>query len=120
MSNNLKTGIKGEHIAAQYLKNLNYEILELNWRFDHKEIDIIARDKNCLIVVEVKTRTNKFFHDPVEDITLKKQSFLIHAAEEYLYRNKLDLDVRFDIILIFIRVNRTTLEHIRDAFHPIA
>ena len=120
MNHNRSTGIKGEHIAAQYLKNLNYEILVTNWRFIHKEIDIIARDQDCLVIVEVKTRTNALFHDPVEDVTLKKQSFLIQAAEEYLYRNKLELDVRFDIIVVFIEQNRTRLEHIKDAFHPLA
>ncbi|MBN1158296.1 MAG: YraN family protein [Bacteroidales bacterium] len=120
MHHNRQTGNRGEHIAVRHLKDLSYEILEQNWRFGHKEIDIIARDKNCLVVVEVKTRTNKFFHDPVEDVTRKKQSFLIQAAEEYLYRNGLDLDVRFDIILIFIIEDRTELEHIKDAFRPVA
>lgn len=120
MNRNRKTGIQGEEIATSYLKNLKYEILERNWRYVHKEIDIIARDQDCLVIVEVKTRTHKLFHDPVEDVNLKKQYFLIQAAEEYLYENKLDLDVRFDIIVVFIEQNRTQLEHIKDAFHPVA
>ncbi len=120
MNPSYKTGIKGENTALRYLKKIKYEILEQNWRSGHKEIDIIARDTDCLVIVEVKTRTNKSFHDPVEDVSLKKQSFLIHAAEEYLYKNNLNVDVRFDIVIIYMYRNQSHLKHIKDAFHPIA
>ena len=112
--------MKGEEIAVRYLKKKGYEICDRNWRFMHKEIDIIARDKNCLVVVEVKTRRGRKFHDPVEDITRKKQSFLIVAAEEYLIKNRQDMDIRFDIVIVFMEKNRTEVEHIKDAFHPVA
>jgi len=53
-------------------------------------------------------------------VTLKKQSFLITAAEEYLYLNHLDMNVRFDVICIKLDAGHTKLEHIKNAFHPIA
>lgn len=120
MNHNRKTGIKGEDIAERYLKTKGMKILDRNWRFMHKEIDIVARENDCLIVVEVKTRSSSTNHNPLENVTLKKQSFLVVAAEEYLIRKKLDMDVRFDIILVVMEKNHTRVEHIKDAFHPVA
>ena len=56
MAKHNELGKKGEEIAAQYLSEKGYEILERNWRNRHKEIDIIAKDGNELVIVEVKTR----------------------------------------------------------------
>lgn len=120
MSHNITLGAKGENIAVNYLKKNGYRILERNWRYMHKEIDIIAGCGDCLVVIEVKTRTGRTFSDPVADVTMKKQSFLVQAAEAYLFNEKLDMDVRFDIIVIFSGHNRSSLEHIKDAFHPVA
>ena len=55
-----RIGIIGEGIAANYLKSINYEILDRNFNCKQGEIDIIAKDKEEYVFVEVKTRTNKF------------------------------------------------------------
>jgi len=72
------------------------------------------------VIVEVKTRTRASFGDPVASITLKKQALLIQAAEAYLFTKNLDMDVRFDIIVIAGDRAGPVLEHIPDAFHPVA
>jgi len=120
MNHNRNIGIKGEELASGYLLDRGYTILERNWRYRHKEIDIVARLGDCLVIVEVKTRTSNAFGDPVASITLRKQAFLIEAAEAYLYIKGLDMDVRFDIIVIQTSKGGSRFEHIPDAFHPVA
>ncbi len=61
MNHNKDTGNKGENLAAQYLSERSYTILERNWRFKYWEVDIIASKKNKLHFVEVKTRTSHRF-----------------------------------------------------------
>jgi putative endonuclease len=120
MDHNREIGIGGEDLAAKYLLAKGYAILERNWRHGHKEIDIIAKWRDCLVVVEVKTRTGTSFGDPVDSVTLKKQALLIRAAEAYLFEHDLDMDVRFDIIVIEKKKAGSVLEHVPDAFHPVA
>lgn len=66
MIQHLEVGAQGELIARNFLENLGYEISEQNWRFKHKEIDLIALDKNDLVIIEVKTRRSKR-HGETED-----------------------------------------------------
>ena len=108
----------GEEIAAKYLIDKGYEILERNWRNRHKEIDIIAKDGNELVIVEVKTRKSNDYGDPDMAVTKRKQSLLIAASNAYIFRNKLDFDTRFDIISIILNSENPNIEHIEDAFLP--
>ena len=111
-------GKLGEEIATNYLIGKGYEILERNWRNIHKEIDIIAKDGMELVIVEVKTRQSDDYGDPNMAVTKKKQRMLIAAANAYIFKNKLDLDTRFDIISILIKDGAPVIEHIEDAFLP--
>lgn len=118
MSEHIKLGKRGELIAVDYLKSRGYKILEMNWRTMHKEIDIIALDKNEIVFIEVKTRKNDYFGDPEEAVNLKKQKFLINAAENYIVSNKIDLEARFDIISIISEGSNHNINHIKEAFCP--
>jgi len=111
-------GIRGEQIAVNHLEKNGYTIVEKNWRFGRAEIDIIAQKENTLAVVEVKTRTTNWFGNPQEFVTTKKKKLLIGAANEYVIKKDLDVDVRFDIIAVIINKKGTSLEHIEDAFYP--
>lgn len=111
-------GKLGEEIAANYLIGKGYEILERNWRNIHKEIDIIAKDGECLVIVEVKTRQTDKYGNPDIAVTRKKQRMLIAAANAYLFRSNLDIDTRFDIISIVFKDGEPVIEHIEDAFLP--
>src|ERR1700751_1403233 len=68
----LQTGKKGEEQAIAFLRELGYEIIHINWRFKHLEIDIIARENNFLVIVEVKTRKNSDFGAPETFVTKSK------------------------------------------------
>jgi len=111
-------GKLGEEIAANYLEGKGYEIVERNWRNTHKEIDIIAKDGETLVMVEVKTRQTDEYGNPDIAVTKKKQRLLIAAANAYLFKNKLDVETRFDIISIIFKDGEPVIEHIEDAFLP--
>jgi len=111
-------GKLGEEIAANYLEGKGYEVVERNWRNTHKEIDIIAKDGETLVMVEVKTRQTDEYGNPDIAVTKKKQRLLIAAANAYLFKNKLDVETRFDIISIIFKDGEPVIEHIEDAFLP--
>ena len=111
-------GKKGEDIAARFLAGKGYNIVERNWRTGRDEIDIIAYDRDTLVIVEVKTRSTDFFGEPEEAVTEKKQKFLVRAAEEYVNQKEIDSEIRFDIISIIIERGKETVKHIEDAFYP--
>ncbi|MBR6931395.1 MAG: YraN family protein [Bacteroidales bacterium] len=118
MAKHNELGKQGEEIAAQYLIEKGYEIVERNWRNKHKEIDIIAKDGKYLVIVEVKTRQTNEYGNPDIAVTRQKQWRLISAANAYLFQNKLDIDTRFDIISIIFTNGEPVIEHIEDAFLP--
>ncbi len=114
-------GKKGEVIAVNYLKHKGYSIIAVNWRYRHKEIDIVARDKDFLVIVEVKTRKNNSCTLPEESVNTNKKRHLVNAAEVYIMRNKIDLETRFDIISIGFDIKgKPEIRHIKEAFHPSA
>jgi putative endonuclease len=111
-------GKLGEELAVNYLMEKGYEILERNWRNVHKEIDIIAKDGNELVIVEVKARQTDEHGDPDVAVTSRKQNLLVSAANSYIIKNKIDLNTRFDIISIILRNGKPIVDHIKDAFLP--
>lgn len=118
MATHVEKGKKGEDIAVAYLKKRGYTILHRNWRFKHKEIDIIARDAGRLVIVEVKLRGTDYFGHPSEWVTRKKQGFLVEAAEAYLETLDEEPEVRFDVISIIDGKGEAGIDLIDDAFIP--
>ena len=77
------TGILGEKLAGDFLKKRGYRILETNYRCPEGEIDIVARHKDSLVFVEVRTRTSREFGSPEESITPVKKGRMRSAALRY-------------------------------------
>ena len=119
MSEHLSFGASGEDRAVVYLKRKGYAILERNWHSGHKELDIIARRGNTLVVAEVKTRSSRTWEEPYQAVDRKKQKLIIAAADAYVRRKNLDLDVRFDVIYVVMTGKDTEIEHIENAFYPL-
>lgn len=119
MATHNETGTKGEQIAANYLEKKGYTVLETNWRFKNLEADIIANINKTLVIAEVKTRKSNYFGEPETFVNKQKQKNLIMAANEYVVRNQLDMEVRFDIISIIINDKEIKINHIEDAFYPL-
>lgn len=119
MNDKQKTGSEGEAEAVKHLRAKGLEILETNWRFGQEEIDIIARDKNFLIIAEVKTRSTNYFGEPETFVNKQKQRHLIKAAGAYIDKNNLDLEVRFDIVSVLKNADSYKVHVIENAFYPI-
>ena len=113
-----QVGDRGENIAVDYLLNQNFEIIETNYRYGHGEIDIVAKERDVLVFVEVKTRKNLEFGYPVQAITKNKQRQVRKIAEAYLYEKKIiDTDCRIDVIAILFRKDLPPkITHIKNAF----
>ncbi|MFH1032444.1 MAG: YraN family protein [Chloroflexota bacterium] len=79
-----EAGILGEKIAVNFLRKRGYRILETNYRCPYGEIDIIARHKNCLVFVEVRTKKSLVFGSPEESITRTKKEHMRATANYYL------------------------------------
>jgi len=109
-------GKKGEEISVDFLREKGYKILKRNYRFGHKEIDIVARDKNTVVFVEVKTGRSKRFGEPFEKVGTFKQRKLIEAAKDFIQKSEIkDCDFRFDVISVDLTGDRK-IEHIENAF----
>lgn len=112
-------GKKGEEIAVGYLKKEGYKILARNWFYDHKEIDIIARQGEEIVIVEVKTREGDYFEEPWEAVSTRKIRNLVEAADAWLNQRNIDIETRFDVIsIIFSDDVHYELTHFPGAFIP--
>ena len=111
-------GKRGEELAAEFLLKKGYRILERNWRLGKNEIDIIAADGKCIVVVEVKTRQSATFGEPETAVNREKQRALIRAANAYVRYRNIHSEVRFDILSIILTKTSEQIHHIEDAFYP--
>ena len=111
-------GDKGEKQAARYLKKKGYKIVTSNYKCQYGEIDLIARDADILIFIEVKTRTSCDFGGPAAAVDFRKQKQISKVAHHYLVtHHNDDVDARFDVISILSpNGKKTEIEHIINAF----
>ena len=94
------TGQSGELLAARHLERAGLTIVERNFRTRYGEIDLVARDGDCLVFVEVRVRRTPGFGGAAESITVAKQDRLRRAAALYLARLQDEPACRFDAVLI--------------------
>tara|TARA_R110002051_G_scaffold297266_2_gene363535 strand:- start:10351 stop:10710 length:360 start_codon:yes stop_codon:yes gene_type:complete len=110
-------GEYGEQFAVDYLLKQGYIICHRNYRYLKAEIDIIAKNIDTLIIIEVKTRSTHFIDNMADLISQKKIKLLVSATDHYIYSNNIDMNVRFDVILIFKTKDGFKLDHVKDAFY---
>ena len=104
----------GENLATDYLEKQGYTILERNFYCKQGEIDIIAKDKNEIVFIEVKSRSNKLFGIPSEAVTKQKIKHLFRTARYFLYKNKMINEyIRFDVVEILIKSGKFNINHIK-------
>lgn len=97
----ISLGRKGEMLAAEYLRQLDFVILSQNWRCREGELDIVATDGETLVVVEVKTRAGTKFGDPAEAVTEEKLARLRRITGQWLRAFRLTwCPVRLDVIAV--------------------
>lgn len=116
MKNTKSIGDHGEKIAKDFLKNLDYTILEQNYRYKKGEIDIICENENTLVFVEVKYRSSTQFGYPEDVVNNTKTSLIQGVAEHYIEIKDWKKDIRFDIVSVIENKHRYDIEHFIDAF----
>lgn len=110
-------GQKGENLAADYLQNAGYTVLERNYRCKLGEIDIIARDNDTLVFIEVRSRSSLAFGLPQESINRRKRHQISKVALEYMIRRKLkNIPARFDVVAVSFEGRKEKVDLIKDAF----
>lgn len=111
-------GAKGEQLAQEYLQTKGFVLIHKNWRGGRGEFDLVMKDKEHLVFVEVKTRDTYFFGDPEGCIGREKIQKMQSTAAYYLakYPISKQMDIRFDIVSVVIRNKHVDLFHIEDAF----
>lgn len=120
MGRNNLTGAWGEALAAEFLRKKRYEIVACGYRSRFGEIDIIAKNKKYLAIVEVKLRKNADFVQAREFVDRKKQDRIRTTAGIYLSQHPTQLQPRFDVIEIYAPDGMSTVKpeilHLEDAF----
>ena len=110
-------GRRGEEVALRFLKENGYRILQRNYVCKLGEVDIIAREKDTLAFIEVKTRTSMTFGPPQLAVNASKQMQLSKAALSFIKEKKLEeMKARFDVVAILLGPTGEKIELIRDAF----
>ncbi|WP_457624456.1 YraN family protein [Persephonella sp.] len=105
-----------EDRAVDFLKSSGYEIIGRNFKTRYGEIDIIARDGDTVVFVEVRYRKSSAFGSPEETINLRKIKKIIRAANRYISMKGLEnTDIRFDVIAM----DEDGIRHIKNAFEGI-
>jgi len=117
MAQHNQLGKKGEQLAIDFLLEKGYDIVERNYRFDKAEVDIIAKKNQTLAIVEVKTRSTSDFGDPQDFLKPKQIKRIVKAVDEYVLVNKMDFEIRFDIIAIVKENKGYSIEHLENAFY---
>ncbi len=113
----LYLGKRGEDIAAEYLLSKGFHLVARNFRQKSGEIDIICKDGDTYVFVEVKTRQSREFGHPIEAVTRRKQLQICRTALIYLSSNELlDAPVRFDVIGVVCDRLAPDITHIVGAF----
>ena len=108
-------GAWGEQLAVDYLLRKGYTIMERDWKSGHRDIDIIAKNGDVVVFVEVKTRRNRVFGEPEEAIDFHKLQNLQQAINHYVKYKHIRQPIRFDIVSIVGTIGNTPdIRHIQD------
>jgi len=117
---NKEKGDDGENLAAGYLEKLGYTILERQWKYERFEIDLIAEKDKTIVFVEVKTRFSNTYGEPWEAVNQAKRKKICASADAYIQQYDINHEPRFDIVSIIKSDKEFRIEHLEEAFWPMA
>jgi len=116
MALHLLKGKNAELFARRHLEQQGMRLVEANYHCKMGEIDLIMRDRDMLVFVEVRYRRSAAFGSATESITPGKQHKLLAAARQYLQQYRASIPCRFDVVGITGQNGMNNIEWIRDAF----
>jgi putative endonuclease len=111
-----ESGKTSENLAAQFLEKLGFRIIARNVTYAFGELDLVAKDGETLVFVEVKHRLNISYGMPFEAVTKSKQRKIIKAAQAFLQKISPTPNCRFDVISMVGAPDKLVIDHIKDAF----
>ena len=115
--NKIEDGLYGQEEAAKYLQAQGMSLIEANFRIPSAEIDLIMKDDDYIVFVEVKYRRDTRYGLPREAIGYHKQKKIKKAALHYIARRRLsNQDFRFDVVELLETGSGLSINHIKDAF----
>lgn len=120
MADHNEIGRIGEMVAARYLIQQGYSLLETDYRVGHKDIDIVARKDGVTVFVEVKTRSSDRFGTPEEAVDREKIRFLLSAANVYIQQKGVMGPIRFDVIAVVGSEEPFSITHFTDVINPLS
>jgi putative endonuclease len=109
-------GKEGEDFAVSFCRKNGYRILEKNYKTVFGEIDIIAKDGDSLVFIEVKTRADDTFGYPFEAVNARKREKIRKVALCFMKKFRQEVPARFDVLSISLENGKKRVEHIKDAF----
>ena len=101
----MEVGQRGEDLACRLLKKNHYKVLERNVRGHYGEIDIVARQRDCIVFVEVRTRTSQEYGTPEESVTARKRAKLVACAQDYIATHERYRDTAWRIDVVGIELD---------------
>ena len=106
----------GEDCAADYLQRMGYTIVARDWKSGHRDIDIIAKDEDTVVCVEVKASRNRAFIEPETAVDYHKRRNLQGAINHYVKYYHVNQDIRFDILTVVGTPDGATpeIDHLKD------
>ena len=111
------SGKKGEDIATKFLEEKGYEVIARNYRIKRQEIDLVAKDKETYVFVEVKSRSSSDFGFPEDFVSPQQEGRIRNAATHFLAEEGIEAKfIRFDVISILVYEHEVEIEHFEDAF----
>jgi putative endonuclease len=112
-------GKDGESMACAELETRGYRIIERRYRSRFGEIDIVSEQGGTIVFVEVKTKTDGSFGDPVEAVTPQKQRQIVSMGQEYAtYCCAPNTPCRFDVVAVDLSIQPPRITIYQDAFRP--
>ena len=119
MARHNETGRRGEELAALFLEEKGWTIIERNWRHGRAEVDLIARDGEVLVFVEVKTSRSDLFGPPEAWVSARKMKLLTRAAVAFMEQVDHRDEIRFDVVAVYLPYRgQAEIRHLPDAFFP--
>ena len=109
-------GGEAESLAIEHLERTGYVIRDRNVNYRRGELDVVAEKGELLVIVEVRMKSHDAMGDPSETVMFEKQRRVVLATMKYLQEERLERDIRFDVISVVGQGRSATVEHIENAF----
>ncbi|MBV9313218.1 MAG: YraN family protein [Pseudonocardia sp.] len=111
-------GRRGEDLAVDYLRDQGLVVLSRNWRCRDGELDVVATDRERLVVCEVKTRSGTAYGEPAESVTSGKAARIRRVTQAWLAAHRVRwCEIRFDVVAVLAEPGgQVTVQHYRAAF----